>query len=78
MLVAPAETSSLRQASNQLHVSQSSLSVLICVAFQIMWHTFVLIIWRTDCGSGVKRYTYRGIHYAGASYSLGSHLDFLG
>ena len=25
-----------------------------CVAFQIMWHTSVLIIWRTDCGSGEK------------------------
>jgi hypothetical protein len=24
-------------------------------AFQIMWHTSVLIIWRTDCGSGCEK-----------------------
>ena len=27
----------------------------LVVAFQIIWHTSVLIIWRTDCGSGGKR-----------------------
>jgi hypothetical protein len=43
------------RGSLYLTFEEGTWAAWLYVAFQIMWHTSVLIIWRTDCGSGVKR-----------------------